>query len=139
MFRLVQGDMGDIDALWITAGGAVEPGETFEEAAVRELWEETGISNVPLGPCVWVRKHVFRWRESVYESRERFFVVHVGEVSVHCENWAEVEREFITEHRWWTIDEIAASSEVFVPRRLASLLRPIVSGVYPEEPIETGA
>ncbi|MET9344275.1 NUDIX domain-containing protein [Nonomuraea sp. NPDC003804] len=30
---------------WCLPGGAVEPGESFEAAAVRELAEETGISN----------------------------------------------------------------------------------------------
>ncbi|AQZ69320.1 MutT/nudix family protein [[Actinomadura] parvosata subsp. kistnae] len=30
---------------WCLPGGAVEPGETFETAAVRELAEETGISD----------------------------------------------------------------------------------------------
>jgi 8-oxo-dGTP pyrophosphatase MutT (NUDIX family) len=29
--------------LWVAPGGAVEPGETPAEAAVREMWEETGL------------------------------------------------------------------------------------------------
>ncbi|WP_406830421.1 NUDIX domain-containing protein [Pedococcus sp. KACC 23699] len=30
------------DAYWYTVGGGLEPGETHLEAAVREVWEETG-------------------------------------------------------------------------------------------------
>ena len=33
---------------WALPGGFVEPEETVETAARRELWEETGIENVPV-------------------------------------------------------------------------------------------
>src|SRR5215510_11650144 len=29
--------------LWVAPGGAIEPGETPADAAVREMWEETGL------------------------------------------------------------------------------------------------
>ena len=44
---LLRANVGDGD-VWITPGGALEPGETAEEAALRELWEETGISDAEL-------------------------------------------------------------------------------------------
>ena len=42
----------DIASLWITVGGGLEPGESFEEAALRELAEETGLDLVEVTPRV---------------------------------------------------------------------------------------
>lgn len=37
---------------WATPGGGVEYGESFEQAAIRELKEETGIIRDNIGKCV---------------------------------------------------------------------------------------
>jgi hypothetical protein len=42
------------------------------------------------------------------------------------------------EHRWWAADEIAASADWFAPRKLSTLLTPIIQGAYPSEPIGSG-
>lgn len=123
--------------LWITPGGGLHAGETHEQAAIRELWEETGVV-ADLGPCVWVRQHIFRIGDRLLDERERIFVVRVDEATVHNANWEPEEHAFLTAHRWWSLDEIVASPDWFAPRRLASLLPDILAGAYPAPPIDTG-
>lgn len=128
----------DARRLWITPGGGVRPGESFEQAAQRELWEETGIQAEP-GPCVWDRRHTFRFGTHWIQAHERFFVVRVPVAEVRKENWEAHEHAAIADHRLWSLDEIASSDERFVPQRLVELLPPLLRGELPPEPIEIGA
>jgi 8-oxo-dGTP pyrophosphatase MutT (NUDIX family) len=124
----------DIPRLWITPGGGVDPGETFEEGARRELWEETGIK-APLGPCVWSRRRIVTFSGRSYDFDERFFVVQVSSDAVDPGNQTALEQEVVTGHRWWTLDELTQTDEVLAPRRLAELIVPILAGSYPAEPL----
>ena len=49
---------------WDLPKGKLDPGETFAQAAVREVMEETGIKNVELGPLITTSMHVFRTRRN---------------------------------------------------------------------------
>ena len=130
-----EGDFVDGCELWMPPGGGLKPGETHEQAALRELWEETG-AVAPLGPCVWTRRHVWRWKDEWYDQRERYYVVRTAAAAIVEDHWEPEEREAITGHRWWSLPEIAAAGEVvFVPRDLATLLPDILAGRYPSEPI----
>ena len=72
--------------VWIMPGGTLEPGETIEQAAARQLWEETGVQSAELGPCVWTRVHQFEWGGTRYEQHERFFVVRVTSPTITLDN-----------------------------------------------------
>jgi 8-oxo-dGTP pyrophosphatase MutT (NUDIX family) len=126
-------------SVWITPGGGLEPGETFEEGARRELWEETGLSLDP-GPQIWRRTHRMTFNGAELELQERYFLVRTAACAVDRTNWTPEEHLGMLEDRWWEVDAIARNEarEYFAPRRLAELLRPLLLGKLPAEPIDTG-
>lgn len=136
---LIQIQFDATRTLWLTPGGGLEEGESHEDAARRELFEETGIVDVELGPCVWHRTHVFRFEGVLYEAQERYFVARLAHVpEITTDHRTEIEREMLSDARWWSVDEIAASDETFVPRRLAERLLRLLEGDSAEVAINVG-
>jgi ADP-ribose pyrophosphatase YjhB (NUDIX family) len=119
--------------LWAMPGGGLQDGEDFPTAALREGLEETGLV-FELGPCVWTRRHRFLWDGRQMDQYERFFVARV----THGAITPSLPDDDVIGHRWWTLEEITKSSELFTPRKLATLLDAILRGEYPKQPFDCG-
>jgi 8-oxo-dGTP pyrophosphatase MutT (NUDIX family) len=122
---------GDPDGAgaWFTIGGGVKPGETLEACARREIAEETGIAEVRLGPPVWTRKAVYAGQgEAPVRFLETYFLAWCAGGEPAREGWDAAERTLIDDIRWWTPDELAASTEPVFPEGLPKLLAELQRG-----------
>ena len=125
---------------WATPGGGIDPGETPEAAIVRELAEEVGLSGVEIGPWIWTREHVFPFWDGSWDGQvERYSFVRAAAFEPQPRFTPEqLAAEFVTGMRWWTQEELAASEELFAPRRLPELVAALVRDGPPGEPVDVG-
>lgn len=114
---------------WATPGGKLRADESYEAAAIRELYEETGIEVQSVGHCL-VHKE-FPWVMPDGEQLlavEHYFVVRVHDVQLSNASWSDQEREVVCEARWWSEEELAACLESVFPPDLSSLFAQALTG-----------
>ncbi|MCF4140550.1 NUDIX hydrolase [Streptomyces sp. Tue 6430] len=126
------------DDWWFTPGGGVEGDETREEAALRELAEETGITDVELGPVLWRRRCSFPFAGRRWDQDEWYYLARTADASgtePRATALTELERRSVSGARWWTCRELTRAHETVYPTRLAGLLSRLLDDGPPARPV----
>jgi 8-oxo-dGTP pyrophosphatase MutT (NUDIX family) len=125
---------------WLTPGGGIDEGESREDAVVREVLEETGLTLrvADVGPVVATRVADFLFDGDAYHQSEWFFAIEVERFEPHGAGWEPVEHRALLGYRWWTVAELAATGDVVYPREMADVLRAVLAGEVTEPLVLSG-
>ncbi|MFN9015841.1 MAG: NUDIX hydrolase [Hyphomonadaceae bacterium] len=112
-------------AFWFTPGGKIDPGETAQEAAARELQEEVGIQIEPaaLGTVIGTEDVTYRFNGVSYRQTGVFFALTHETPQLHTDGLNALEAQTIDTGRWWSLAEIKSSHETIYPENLGQILK----------------
>lgn len=133
-FNVIDGTY--LGAFWCLVGGKIEDGESLEEAALREIYEETGMvqEEIQIGPVVWFGEFTLTISGETTVFKERFIVARTKQRAVSFDHLTQQEKTVVKKHAWFSLECIQNSEAIIYPVLLPLYLPAIIAGNYPVEP-----
>lgn len=124
LFRGHDPDRPGLGSWWFTVGGGVDEGESVRAAALRELFEETGLTlgDEALEGPVHRELAEFSLGGVSYRQDNEFYLARIPSHDVVTVGFTDLEQQFVLEHRWWTTAELRATADTVYPVALPDLL-----------------
>lgn len=123
-------DLTSSDNHWITPGGGVEAGESLVQAAVRELYEETGISlDLPAEtPVVHTDEVAFCFAGAEYLQRNHYLFARCeAGLAVAPAGHTDFEKLVVLGWRWWTLIDLERAPDVREPVEVVDIVRSLLA------------
>lgn len=96
---------------WDLPKGKIDPGETPEQAALREVTEETGLRRLTLGPFLTHTWHTYRLKDERMLKRTWWYVLHTTDTELVPQTEEDIERiEWVQPAGWLASNPAAYGS-----------------------------
>ncbi|GAB3023545.1 DNA mismatch repair protein MutT [Nocardioides flavus (ex Wang et al. 2016)] len=107
---------------WYPVGGGIEGGESLQQAAEREAYEEVGLEALTPGVHVWTRDHTYEYDGRTVDVHEDWLLHRVGHFSPAPARLSDHEAATVRGFRWWSSDELRDTADTVFPPALGDLL-----------------
>ncbi|HEV2885420.1 MAG TPA: NUDIX domain-containing protein [Jatrophihabitans sp.] len=118
-------DIGSDCSHWIVPGGGVEAGESLVQAALREVYEETGLVPEldPAAEPMYSERVHFSFAGRDIDQTNFYFLARVPSgLPVRPTAHTEAEQLVVLGYRWWPLAELAASDVEREPVTMVELI-----------------